>query len=317
MVYEAEGVGIVMALHLLRTRNKRIDHPTSICSDSQAFLKALGNQRPHTGHYILDKVHDLGEDLHAKQDRLINSIERREALAEGRSWKGRKRGVVDLQLHWVPGHCDFARNEKADEEAKKAAQGLTSDAKLLPPFLKKRLPASISALRQGFRSQLLKTWKRRWKGSPRFTLHRPIDKSAPSKKYLKLIKGLDRCQASLLTQLRTGHIGLNHHLFHIHKVESPVCPHCRGLTVETVKHVLLDCPFYRRERHILQLKLRRNTASIPFLLSNPVAVKHALTFIRSTGRFREYEEAGEENIIMMNARRSAELIARARALGLL
>jgi ribonuclease HI len=317
MVYEAEGVGIIMALHLLKARNKRLNLLTSICSDSQALLRALGNQRSHAGHYILDKVHDFAEDLHAKQDGLINSVERREALAKGRSWKGRKRGVFDLQLRWVPGHCDYARNEKADEEAKKAAQGLSSEAKSLPPLLRKRLPASVPALRQGFKTHLLKLWKRRWRSSPRYAQHRPIDKTAPSKKFLKLVKGLDRRQASLLTQLRTGHIGLNQHLFRIRKVESPVCPHCRGLTVETVKHVLIDCPFYRRERHILQQKLRRNATSIPFLLSNPVAVKHVLTFIRSTGRFKSYEEPKEEDRLMTNARRRAELIAGAKALGLL
>ena len=131
-VYEAEGVGIVMALHLLKARKKQLNLLTSICSDSQALLRALGNQRSHAGHYILDKVHDFAEDLHVKQDGLINSVERQEALVEGRSWKSRKRGVLDLQLCWVLGHCDYACNEKADEEAKKAAQGLSSDAKSLP-----------------------------------------------------------------------------------------------------------------------------------------------------------------------------------------
>jgi hypothetical protein len=50
-------------------------------------------------------------------------------------WVGRKRGVVDLQIHWVPGHLDFEPNECADEEAKKAALGDSSDAKSLPAFL--------------------------------------------------------------------------------------------------------------------------------------------------------------------------------------
>ena len=75
-------------------------------------------------------------------------------------------------------------------------------------------------------------------------------------------------QSSLLMQLRTGHIGLNHHLFRIKHSETPVCPHCRGLTVETVKHFLLDCPFYCKGCHMLQLKLRRNAKSLSFLLSN-------------------------------------------------
>jgi hypothetical protein len=135
-----------MALHLLKTRNKCIVKPLSIHSDSPVLIKALGNQCLHAGHYILDKVHDLVEDLHTKQDGLLNRVERLEALAEGYSWKGRTRGIVNLHVHWVPRHCDYDCNEKANEEVKKVAQGLTSDAKSLPPFLQKSLPASVSAL---------------------------------------------------------------------------------------------------------------------------------------------------------------------------
>jgi len=215
----------------------------------------------------------------------------------------------------VPGHCGYERNERADEEAKKAAQGLSSDAKLLPPFLRKHLPASISALRQNHKQSILKTWKRRWKNSPRYKLHRAIDNTAPSKKYLTLLQGLDRRQASLLTQLRTGHTSLNQHLFRIRKVESPVCPHCRGITVETVRHLLIDCPFYKRERHTLQLKLKRNATSVSFLLSKPAAIKHLLTFLQSTGRFKEH--FGSNDKPFTNARRKAELIAGARELGLI
>jgi ribonuclease HI len=154
-VYEAEGIGIAMALHMLKARNRQLTKPTSICSDSQALLKALRNQRPHAGHYILDKIHNAAEGLHAKQDGLFNRSERLESLAEGREWKGRTSGVINLQMHWVPGHSGYERNEKADEEAKKAAQGLSSEAKLLPPFLRKCLPASVSALRQNFMASLL------------------------------------------------------------------------------------------------------------------------------------------------------------------
>jgi hypothetical protein len=200
-----------------------------------------------------------------------------------------------------------------DAEAKKVAQGLSSDAKLLPPFLCKHLPASISALHQSYKKSILKTWKRRWKDSPCYKLHHSIDNSAPSKKYLSLLQGLDWCQASLLMQLCTGHTSLNHHLFRIRKVESPVCIHCRGITVETVKHLLIDCPFYRRERHVLQRKIKRNAASISFLLSNPTALKPLLTFIHSTGRFKDH--FGSDDKLMTNARRKAELLAGARALG--
>ena len=188
-----------MALYMLTTRNRQLVKPVSVCSDSQALLKVLSNQHPHTGHYILDKIHNSAESLHAKQDGLLNRSERLETLAEGRVWKGNTNGVIDLQMHWVPGHSGYERNERADEEAKKAAQGLSSEAKLLPPFLCRRLPASISALRQSFMSSLLKMWKLRWKRSPRYAQLHMIDKSAPSKKFLGLIKGLNG------TRLRCSH----------------------------------------------------------------------------------------------------------------
>jgi ribonuclease HI len=279
-VYEAEGVGLAMGLHLLKGLNRQLNHPAVLGTDSQALIKALDNQRSHAGQYILDNIHLFAEQLHAKQDALINHEDRSAARAVNRSWKGRTKGVVDLQVHWVPGHCDFGPNEQADVEAKKAAEGDSSDTNLLPSFLWKSLPLSISALRQLNLLKLRKRWEHRWKSSSRESLLRSIDNSAPSKKYIRLTKPLDRRQSSILFQLRTGHIGLNHHLFRIHKAESPACPHCQGITVETVKHFLLDCPQYRKERHALQCKLRRNAGSLSFLLSNSAAIIPLLKFVQ-------------------------------------
>ena len=90
-----------------------------------------------------------------KQDELTNRQERLQRIQEGRRWIGRKKEVIDLRLIWVPGHHNFTPNEKADEEAKKAAQGNSSDQKQLPPFLRKRIPHSIMAVCQSFTSQPL------------------------------------------------------------------------------------------------------------------------------------------------------------------
>jgi hypothetical protein len=59
------------------------------------------------------------------------------------------------------------------------------------------------------------------------------------------------------------------------------------------------------EKHILY----------PLLLSSTVAVKHLLTFIHSTGRFKEYVQSDDRP--MTNAHCDAELIAKARAISLL
>ena len=45
--------------------------------------------------------------------------------------------VINLQIHWVPGHLDFAPNDKADELAKEAAAGNSSPPNALPTFLRK------------------------------------------------------------------------------------------------------------------------------------------------------------------------------------
>ena len=72
-VYEAEGVGAAMGLHLLKGLNGCLASAVSLGTDSQALLKALDNQRSHARHYILDEIHSAAERLHVKQDGLINN----------------------------------------------------------------------------------------------------------------------------------------------------------------------------------------------------------------------------------------------------
>ena len=71
--------------------------------------------------HVLENILQAAEALHRKQDGLINAAEREEVIAdsEGGGWKGRPKGIVDLQIHWVLEHNNFAPNKKADEEAKK------------------------------------------------------------------------------------------------------------------------------------------------------------------------------------------------------
>jgi ribonuclease HI len=306
-VYEAEGVGLVMGLHLLNGLNRQLTQTTVMGTDSQAVIRALGNQKLHAGQYILDAIHNAAEQLQAKQDRLINREDRAWEIENRRDWTGRKRGVISLQAHWVPGHRDFEPNERADEEAKKATMGDSSKARHLPTLLRKCLPLSVSALRQENTAKLAKRWARRWNSLARESRLKSIDNTAPSKKYLRLIKDLDCRQASLLFQLRSGHIALNHHLFRTHRSETPSCPHCQGITVETVKHFLLDCPQYAQQRHELLVKLRRNADSLSFLLSSPVAVRPLLKYVHATGRFKPFFGKDIEDRNFTNSRRNTEL----------
>ena len=71
-VYEAEGVGLLMGLHLLNGPSCELTQTTVLGTDNQVVIKALGNQKLHTGQYILDAIHNSAERLNAKQDQLIN-----------------------------------------------------------------------------------------------------------------------------------------------------------------------------------------------------------------------------------------------------
>ncbi|KAJ6479687.1 hypothetical protein C8R45DRAFT_805059, partial [Mycena sanguinolenta] len=85
-----------------------------------------------------------------------------------------------------------------------------------------------------------------------------------------------------LTQLQTGHIGLNAHLHRFSAVPSSLCSHCA--VPETVPHYLLSCQAYRRQR--LQLIVRLGTAqlNLKHLLAAKSGHKLVLEYVCDTLR---------------------------------
>ncbi|KIJ10436.1 hypothetical protein PAXINDRAFT_27103, partial [Paxillus involutus ATCC 200175] len=80
---------------------------------------------------------------------------------------------------WISGHNGVEGNEKADEEAKKAAEGTrhSSPARRLPTFLRRgALPLSASALKQEQKTVSNEHWKRMWAKSSR---HQHLNKTDP------------------------------------------------------------------------------------------------------------------------------------------
>jgi ribonuclease HI len=257
-VYEAETVGLGLAVELLRT--ERFLQPASVGIDNQAVLRASQFTRSVAGHYLMDGVHHQIARLH------------------------KRCGDLEITLRWVPGHEDITGNEDADREAKRAAKGSSSTASHLPVFCRGVLPASKSALRQFQAQRNRDAAAALFMKSPRFRLLHNIDSSAPSPRYQRLIQQLPRRQASLLTQLRTGHVPLNKYLHRIQRAESPICPACRTHD-ETVQHFLLMCPAYSRQRYFLNRDLSRGSRSLAILLSHPKAFPYLFRYIAHTQRF--------------------------------
>ena len=132
-------------------------------------------------------------------------------------------------------------NEMVDKVAKEATGGESSEVSSLPSLLATiPLLVSASASKQNYRASLDGRWHEIWKSSPRHVRISKVDPSLPSNKFQKLMVECSRAQASLIIQLRTGHVPLNAYLHRISKMDQPLCSFCeRG--DETVHHYLFDC----------------------------------------------------------------------------
>jgi hypothetical protein len=264
-VPEAELIGIILALHLIKTEKKK-STSIAIGTDNQAAIEAFQTNLRNAAHNAAREILRLGNMLQ-KQTR-------------GKSFA--------LMLRWTAGHVGIPGNELADKEAKRAAGGLCSDKNLLPLYLKRGLTINPSAVQRSHSEELKQNWKRRWRESKRGQSLIKIDKNSPSAHFLHRISNakISRRSASLITQLHTGHIPLNKYLKRISRVDSEECPAC-GAESETVRHFLLECPGYAYERWVLERRLRKRQKemTIENLLGDAEAIVPLTNFISASGRF--------------------------------
>ncbi|KAF8573797.1 hypothetical protein K439DRAFT_1281873, partial [Ramaria rubella] len=78
--------------------------------------------------------------------------------------------------------------------------------------------------------------------SPRYKKLSKIDPSLPNHHLFKTLSSLPRRATSIITQMRTGHVGLNVFLKKIKAADSTLCSTCH--LPETVAHYLLHCRRY-------------------------------------------------------------------------
>ena len=270
--FEGEVVGSMLAAWMLQGQLGIGQSVITNYTDSQAFIKATGTRKAGPGQYLVLEYLHLTETMGNNTDVPYPT------------------DTAKFALKWVAAHKGVVGNERVDEEAKKAAQGESSPPEELPPFLRKRLPYSTSAVKQEFAEGQKVRWKEAWRASPRYARFQHIDTDFPFNKYRKISDRLSRSQASLLMQLQTGHIPLNSYLFRIKKSATSHCALCWGiarLTVtETVVHYLFECQAYGEERYDMDRVLGRLSRDLRGILASLDGIKELLKYVGRTARFK-------------------------------
>ena len=97
--------------------------------------------------------------------------------------------------------------------------------------------------------------------------------------------------SSLITQLRTGKIGMAHYLHSIGRADSPRCPCDQG--IQTVRHVLTECP---RTQELREKLFGRAHDVKKILKDSALAKAAAILMLRGNllGQFQAVTETPED-----------------------
>ncbi|KAI5781713.1 hypothetical protein DFH27DRAFT_308762 [Peziza echinospora] len=162
-----------------------------------------------------------------------------------------QRGIT-THIHWVPGHCDIAGNDKADAAAKDGALNH-------PPHYSRY--TSNAFLKRQAKADLQTRWAEEWNKLTRKQRGNSYWGGPPTLKpppHLQLPKHI----TTTITQLRTAHGYFGSYLSNIPTSDfynNPTCP-C-GAPVQSPKHLLLYC---KRTHHIRNKILQQLDGPTPF-----------------------------------------------------
>ena len=283
-VYTAELRGIDMALIIAIRRHQGLIHTSSnyrlqkvtILTDNQAAILSTAHPSGQSGQSILIRITES-----------INIL---------RTWN------IETEIQWIPAHIGVDGNELADVAAKQATGWRLKeksrrrfeevDTKWTAPY-DSRIPIMKSAMKTHYNQLLNDEWTKDWREEKR---GRGLFKITPkpTKRILKLHRGLKKWASSLLVQMRTQKIGLNSFLFgrRVSGFETPDCPCGRGL--QDVRHVLWNCTRWRRKRRALWKDEMTKPGwwfaltDLGVLLNNPTLARKAVIFMADTGLLGQY-----------------------------
>ena len=255
--YSGELVAMAHAVRI--SLPETFDSNIVIFTSNKAAALAVHNPRQQSGQEYIRSIYDSVDALRARRN--------------------------NVAIQWVPRSDENELLLKAKREAKEMTkEGAEPD---------KRFPAMRSTTTNIARASI-----------PRATtlpdkigkFSKRVDKALPGKHTKKLYDQLNRTEAAVLVQLRTGMARLNGYLHRIAAAPSDMCD-C-GRAQETVEHFLFTCAKWTEQRKILLDCTTRQRGNLSFYLGGKAqsdkddwtpdmrAVRATIKFVLATGRLR-------------------------------
>ena len=264
-VYDAELWGLADgALSAIpeAMRATETAHTIVFCADNSAAIETITRTDGHPGQHL--------------------SVRFCNAVNEYLEADPRKRVVI----RWTPGHKGIRGNELADRAAKEAATHDDGSERPQPTY---------THLRRRAREAALQRWRRQWRlakhertGTHRGNLYSVADRFEPNLKPQPHFRNiLSRHVYGLTLQCRTGHAFMGEYYQRFVPTEPIGCP-C-GASLQTRKHILLDCPRYDSHRHLLRHQGRPMTVND--IVGTDQGIVALAKFIAATGAFTKTGDA--------------------------
>lgn len=182
-------------------------------------------------------------------------------------WEMKNRGM-DVVFIWVPSHKGILGNEEADQAALLAREGETNE------IVKKRWTTKEDWIHQ-CKKKILESWEKTWK-----TNTSKLSEIKKDCRKWETSNRQSRREEIVLSRIRIGHCLFTHgYLFR--GLEAPTCQNCDN-TPQTVRHVILECPQFRKIREKLKL-----TGTLREMLQNDEEkVAAVLKFLKETKYYK-------------------------------
>ena len=139
---------------------------------------------------------------------------------------------TQIRFVWIPSHSGIHGNEQADRLAKEAllVNNIT------------HIPIEYQSIKASIRHATLKSWQIQWTNTTRATQLRRIK---PKTEVWISANRENRQEEKVLARLRLGHTIFTHSYIYYQEAR-PTCTTCQH--PQTVEHILVRCPLYRRQR---------------------------------------------------------------------